>query len=335
MNLSPSTVLVIIVVTALANILILLFVSSRSRTDRTRRLAQVDGLMSSSFRGSRDDDRRPDSSEPWRAPADDWPASGDGWPPSTGLGSIVRRRIDPVELVVEPFEIPAPTSLEQRTVEADEAVEEAPMDGDAEVEGDMNVVENEMEEPEAVDPAEGPSAAGSAPATAGEAEPPATEDGMAVTEVPAAELVSASPTGSTIATPLGRDALTGLLDGTAFDEAADPRGRTSAALRPPGDRRSSFELDGLARLVDRLGAEPSERIEPALGDSIMRLARRADHVARLERGRFAVMMPETDEVPAINYVERVRRACELWLESGCDRDATGHRLGQHGRRHRR
>ena len=33
-------------------------------------------------------------------------------------------------------------------------------------------------------------------------------------------------------------------------------------------------------------------------------------------GRFAVLLPETDEIAAINYVERVRRACELWLESG-------------------
>ena len=29
-----------------------------------------------------------------------------------------------------------------------------------------------------------------------------------------------------------------------------------------------------------------------------------------------MLLPETDEVAAINYVERVRRACELWLESG-------------------
>jgi hypothetical protein len=29
-----------------------------------------------------------------------------------------------------------------------------------------------------------------------------------------------------------------------------------------------------------------------------------------------VLLPETDEVAAINYVERIRRACELWLESG-------------------
>jgi hypothetical protein len=29
-----------------------------------------------------------------------------------------------------------------------------------------------------------------------------------------------------------------------------------------------------------------------------------------------VLLPETDEVAAINYVERVRRACELWLDTG-------------------
>ena len=33
-------------------------------------------------------------------------------------------------------------------------------------------------------------------------------------------------------------------------------------------------------------------------------------------GRFAVLLPETDEIQAINYVERVRRTCDLWLESG-------------------
>jgi PleD family two-component response regulator len=33
-------------------------------------------------------------------------------------------------------------------------------------------------------------------------------------------------------------------------------------------------------------------------------------------GRFLILLPETDEVAAINYVERVRVACERWLESG-------------------
>ena len=53
-----------------------------------------------------------------------------------------------------------------------------------------------------------------------------------------------------------------------------------------------------------------------MADSIRRNARESDHVARLESGRFGILMPETDEVQAINYVERVRQACESWMESG-------------------
>jgi hypothetical protein len=29
-----------------------------------------------------------------------------------------------------------------------------------------------------------------------------------------------------------------------------------------------------------------------------------------------VLLPETDEIQAIHYIERVRRTCDLWLESG-------------------
>ena len=77
-----------------------------------------------------------------------------------------------------------------------------------------------------------------------------------------------------------------------------------------------FELDGLEKLVAVLGPEASDRILPALADVLSRHARAADHLARLGPGRFAVLLPETGEVEAVNYVERVRAACELWLESG-------------------
>ena len=76
------------------------------------------------------------------------------------------------------------------------------------------------------------------------------------------------------------------------------------------------EIDGLGRLVDRFGAEPARRVLPAVGDAMRRLARRTDRVAHVGGGRFLVLLPETDEVAAINYVERVRVACERWLESG-------------------
>jgi diguanylate cyclase (GGDEF)-like protein len=76
------------------------------------------------------------------------------------------------------------------------------------------------------------------------------------------------------------------------------------------------EIDGLGRLVDRFGAEPARRVLPAVGDAMRRLARRTDKVAHVGGGRFLILLPETDEVAAINYVERVRIACERWLESG-------------------
>ena len=107
----------------------------------------------------------------------------------------------------------------------------------------------------------------------------------------------------------------GFLDAAAF--------RAQVALEDERLRRYRhptaivvIELEGLDRLTDRLGAAAAERVVPALADTIRRLARSADIAARLEPGRFVVLLPETDEVAAINYVERVRRACDLWLESG-------------------
>ncbi|HSL77057.1 MAG TPA: GGDEF domain-containing protein, partial [Candidatus Limnocylindrales bacterium] len=137
-------------------------------------------------------------------------------------------------------------------------------------------------------------------------------DDIAASDTDVARTLTAVPTGSSAR---GRDPLTGMLDASAFEEVmAQEDAREQRYGRPA--TVIVFELDGLTRLVDRLGTEPGDRIETALGDTIKRLARRADHVARLDRGRYAVLLPETDEVAAINYVERIRRACDLWLESG-------------------
>ncbi len=75
------------------------------------------------------------------------------------------------------------------------------------------------------------------------------------------------------------------------------------------------EVEGLRRLSERLGEEPIERLLPVIGDVFRREARCSDWVARLAAGRFAVFLPETDEIQAINYVERIRVACEPWLTS--------------------
>lgn len=112
-----------------------------------------------------------------------------------------------------------------------------------------------------------------------------------------------------------RDPSTGLLGQSAFMDLVVAEDARIRRYHRPGTI-VVFEIDGLDRLTARLGQDAAERIVPALADTISRLARSADRVGRVGPGRFATLLPETDEVGAINYIERVRRACELWLESG-------------------
>jgi len=77
-----------------------------------------------------------------------------------------------------------------------------------------------------------------------------------------------------------------------------------------------IELAGLERLADRLGDEAAGRLIPPIATTLRRDARATDHLARLGDTRFAALLPETTEVQAIHYVERVRSACDVWLEAG-------------------
>ena len=103
----------------------------------------------------------------------------------------------------------------------------------------------------------------------------------------------------------GRDHLTGLLDRDAFDAAARPtRMPATSAYRRPATV-AIIELDGLDRLVERLGPDAADRVVPALADTIARCWPDAPTTSPASRpGRFGVLLPETDEVAAINYVER-------------------------------
>lgn len=77
----------------------------------------------------------------------------------------------------------------------------------------------------------------------------------------------------------------------------------------------AIELDRLADLADHLGDEAADRLIPAVADTIRRSSRSADVVARTGHATFQVLMPETDEIRAINFVERVRESCDTWLEA--------------------
>ncbi len=111
------------------------------------------------------------------------------------------------------------------------------------------------------------------------------------------------------------DTLTGLPDQAAFaQQVATEDVRIQRYHRPA--TVVIFEVAGLDRFIERLGEASADRVIPALADTMRRLARDVDFVARLAPSRFGILLPETDQIAAINYVERVRRACELWLESG-------------------
>jgi diguanylate cyclase (GGDEF)-like protein len=77
-----------------------------------------------------------------------------------------------------------------------------------------------------------------------------------------------------------------------------------------------IELAGLDRLADRLGSEAADRLIPPIATTLRRDARATDHLARLGPSRFAALLTETTEIAAINWIERVRGACDVWLEAG-------------------
>jgi len=76
------------------------------------------------------------------------------------------------------------------------------------------------------------------------------------------------------------------------------------------------ELEGLGSLASLIGQDAADRLIEPVAASMRRSARAADFLARTGHARFAALLPETDEVAAINYVERVSSACDRWLEAG-------------------
>jgi diguanylate cyclase (GGDEF)-like protein len=146
----------------------------------------------------------------------------------------------------------------------------------------------------------GPEAGGSGPDGAGQPEP--------------AIMACLPPDRSEPCPGLGIDPLTGLEGPLGWSRLVEVENARLLRYRRPVTV-VMIEVEGLQRLVDRLGEEPAERLLPVIAEALRREARTSDWVARVGDGRFAALLPETDEIQAINYVERVRVACEPWLAS--------------------
>ena len=70
-------------------------------------------------------------------------------------------------------------------------------------------------------------------------------------------------------------------------------------------------IEGLARLW---GPRVAEHALAAAARILAKEIRTSDHIARVERLRFGLLLTETTEIAAINFVERARAACERELQ---------------------
>ncbi len=67
-----------------------------------------------------------------------------------------------------------------------------------------------------------------------------------------------------------------------------------------------LEIEGVMELGEDLGEEVGRHILHEAAQALRRESRTTDTLYRVGVTRFGALLPETDEVAAINYVERVR-----------------------------
>lgn len=68
-----------------------------------------------------------------------------------------------------------------------------------------------------------------------------------------------------------------------------------------------------AETARRARLDEIDRLAGPIGYTLRREARASDRIARVAPNRFHALLPETSERDARGYVERARRACEVWF----------------------
>ena len=134
------------------------------------------------------------------------------------------------------------------------------------------------------------------------------------TATPGFTVGESTPSAASRSAPVGR-AIPGVEDAVEWKRATDAEIVRMARYDHPATI-VLVEVDGLNRLVAALGTAAGERVIEATAATIRAEARATDIVARLGPARFGVLMPETNEIVAINFTERVRDICDRWLQTG-------------------
>jgi GGDEF domain-containing protein len=107
---------------------------------------------------------------------------------------------------------------------------------------------------------------------------------------------------------------------TDFAAAIDREAaRTERYGRPATVIAVEFAVDDRAAVAQRswpaVGAQDRQidRLAGPIGFTLRREARDVDRIARVAPNRFHVLLPETTAADAARYVDRARRACEVWF----------------------
>jgi len=80
------------------------------------------------------------------------------------------------------------------------------------------------------------------------------------------------------------------------------------------------EIAGLDELAATAGGDAARMALTNAGRTLTQQVRASDCVARTDRARFSIFLPETDEIEAINFVERARTAMETSLADAVGTD---------------
>ena len=153
----------------------------------------------------------------------------------------------------------------------------------------------------------GPEAPADATVDPGEAAPQAAAESVEATEAPAAPI---SIVDAPVPPPAGwNDPLTGT-DGPHYWD----RLIISESARVRRYKRPTtivfVEIAGLTRLGQLWGPDVAERTLVSAARTLSQSIRTSDHIARIEPIRFGILLTETAEIAAINFIERARASCE-------------------------
>ncbi len=69
-----------------------------------------------------------------------------------------------------------------------------------------------------------------------------------------------------------------------------------------------LDIDGMDRIIRVWGEEVAYHTLRETAQCLRRMARTSDHLTRIAPSRFGILLTETDEIAAINFIERIRTA---------------------------